>query len=244
MWLAITVLGSLVGLGPVSAQSSCYLASVKPAYPDVVPAGQHFQVSTTVSASCSGAADPFNDIRVDLIDAHAQNQPAILSSNKYSWSLLSAQSVTATITNDVIAPSETGTWVLQVEAYVIGRPSGTALASSHQLFNVQVVPYTPTSTTSSVTTTSSITTTTSLTTKSVTSATSQQVILPTSTLTTTYTPSGSARQDNSTYYAALFILLIAVIGIIVVLRRKKRDVKEKTRMWDVNPQGSSAVGLW
>jgi cbb3-type cytochrome oxidase subunit 3 len=169
-----------------------------------------------------------------LIDAHAENQPAIIASNKYSYSVLTAQSVTVTIVNDVIAPSEIGTWVLRVDAYVIGRPSGTALASNQQQFNVQVVPYTPT------TTISMITTTTSLATTPMTTLTSQQAALPTSTVTSTSTVREFARQDNSLYYAAIFILLIAVI-IIILLRQKKRSMKDKTRVWDVNPEGSPAA---
>lgn len=232
--ILIAILESIIVLSPVYAQTACHLAAVQSDYPAVVPASQHFQVSTTLTVTCSGAFDPFNDVRVDLIDAHADNQPAILSSNKYTYSVLTADSVTATILNDVIAPLEPGTWVLRVDAYVIGRPSGTALASNQQLFNVQVVPYTPTTTTSMITTTASLTTT------PITSTTSQQVALPTSIMTSTSTLRESPRQDNSPYYAAIFILLIAII-IVIVLRYKKRSMKDKTRMWDVNPQGSSAA---
>jgi hypothetical protein len=232
--ILIAILESIIVLSPVYAQTACHLAAVQSNYPDMVPAGQHFQVSTTLTVTCSGGYDPFNDIRVDLIDAHAQNQPAILSSNKYTYSVLNAQSVTTTIVNDVIAPSETGTWVLRLDTYVIGRPSGSALASNQQLFNVQVVPYTPT------TATSMITTTTSLTTTPITSTTSQQVALPTSTVTSTSTLREFAKQDNLPYYAAIFILLIALIVIMILLRQKK-SMKEKTRVWDTNPQGSSAA---
>ena len=229
----LIAISELMMLASPVYSSPCYIPSVDLSYPQVVAAQQHFVVSATVTAICNAPADPFVDIRVDVVDAHAALQPAVISSNRQSYSLLQIQSPVATILNDVIAPRDIGTWVLQIDAYVIGVPSGTVLFPYHKTFNVEVVPYTPTSTISTITTTTSLTTT------PITSTTSQQVALPTSIVTSTSTLRESPRQEYSSYYAAIFILLIAII--IVVLRSKKRSMKEKTRVWDANPQGPSAA---
>jgi hypothetical protein len=225
--LAITILAALVGFSPAYSQTPCHFSFFRPDHPDVTPAGQPFQVRTTVTAVCDGAFDPSTDIRVDLMDAHNQS---LISRSVYTS--LTQPIITTTLVNTATAPLDTGTWVLQVNAYVIGRPSGNSLASNQLLFSVNVVPYTPTTASTSVslaTSTSSM----SLATTSVTSTSSQQVVvLPTQTSTTTSTENTPQNTTTSTYYrVAAFIALIAIVIGIVLVKRKKREVKDKTRVY-------------
>ncbi len=224
--LAITILAALVGFSPAYSQTACHFSFFRPAHPDVTPAGQPFQVRTTVTAVCDGAFDPSTDIRVDLMDAHNQS---LISRSVYTS--LTQPIITATLVNTATAPLDTGTWVLQVNAYVIGRPSGRSLASNQLLFSVNVVPYTPTTTAS--TSMSLATSTSSVTTTSVTSTTSQQVVvLPTQPSITTSTENTPQNTTSSTYYrVAAFIALIAIVIGIVLVKRKKREVKDKTRVY-------------
>ena len=223
--LAITILAALVGFSPAYSQTPCHFSFFRPDHPDVTPAGQPFQVRTTVTAVCDGAFDPSTDIRVDLMDAHNQS---LISRSVYTS--LTQPIITTTLVNTATAPLDTGTWVLQVNAYVIGRPSGNSLASNQLLFSVNVVPYTPTTASTSV---SLATSTSSVTTTSVTSTSSQQVVvLPTQTSTTTSTENTPQNTTTSTYYrvAAFIALIVIVIGIVLV-KRKKREVKDKTRVY-------------
>jgi hypothetical protein len=214
--LAITILAALVDISPVYSQSACHFSFFRPDHPDFTPAGQPFQVRTTVTVVCDGAFDPSTDIRVDVTDGHNQS---LISRSVYTS--LTQPIITTTLVNTATAPLDTGTWVLQVNAYVIGRPSGRALASNQLLFSVNVVPYTPTTATTSLTTTTS-----SVTTTLVISTSQQVVVLPTQTSTTTST------ENTSTYYGvAAFIALIAIVIGIVLVKRKKREASDKTRVY-------------
>ncbi|MGA2783971.1 MAG: hypothetical protein ABSF09_04670 [Candidatus Bathyarchaeia archaeon] len=222
--LTINILAALVGFSPVYSQTACHFSFFRPDHPDSTPAGQPFQVRTTVTVICDGAFDPSTDIRVDL--TNGQNQTVI---SRSVYTSLTQPVITTTLVNTATAPLDTGTWVLQANAYVIGRPSGTALASSQQLFSVNVVPYTPTTATSSISL--ATTTTSSVTTTSITPTTSQQVVvIPTRTSTTTSTE--NTPQNTSTYYRIIaFIALIVILIGIVIAKRKKREAKDKTQVY-------------
>ena len=222
--LAMTILLSLVGLSPVYPQTACYFGYFRPSFRDSTPAGQNFEVSTTVSVICSGAPDAITDIRVDLVDA--RNPQNVLSKSTYSYP--TQPSMTTTLVNSVKAPMETGPWVLQISAYVIGHFSGAALASNQQVFSVLVVPYTPTTTSATTSTPAVITMPAASTT-----TTSQQVVIPAQTIRTTYTSSEAIKPDNSPYYliAAFIGLIIVAIGVIARIKRKKRVAKDKTQVY-------------
>jgi hypothetical protein len=221
VFLAVTILALIEGLSPAYSQAACHFSDFRVAHPDYTPAGQPFETVTTVRVICSGAADAFEEIRVDLTDPHTTDQ-TVLSRKTYTTPTVGA--ITTQITNDITAPFDTGTWVLQANAYVIGRPSGMALASNQLLFNVIVTPYTPPSTTISSITMTPIT----ITTKPLPSSTSQ-VTISTQALTTR---TETMIQDYSTYYRIAGLLgLVAVVGLIAVMRRKKRKAKEKTQVY-------------
>lgn len=222
--IVITILETLAGVSPAYAQTACHFSFFRPDHPDSTPAGQPFQVRTTVTVICDGAFDPSTDIRVDL--TNGQNQTVI---SRSVYTSLTQPIITTTLVNTATAPLDTGTWVLQANAYVIGRPSGVALASNQLLFSVNVVPYTLTTASSSISL--ATTTTPSITTTSITPTTSQQVVvLPTRTSTTTSTE--KTPQNISTYYPiAAFIALIAILIGIVISKRKNREVKDKTQVY-------------
>ncbi len=218
--LAISILTALVGITPTYSQTPCHFSFFKPDHPDFTPAGQLFQVRTTVTVVCDGVFDISTDIRVDLTDGHNQT---LISRSVYTS--LTQPIITTTIVNSATAPLDTGTWVLQVNAYVIGRPSGRALASNQLLFSVNVVPYTPTT---AITSMSLTTTTSSVTTTLVTSTSQQVVVLPISVTTSTE----NTPQNTSTYFrVAAFIAIIAIAIGVVLVKRKTREASDKTRVY-------------
>jgi hypothetical protein len=105
---------------------------------NVVPgpalAGQPFQVTTSLTVSCDPSVLPV--IRVDLLDAISSGT---LSTNSVLY-YPSASSFKASVINQATAPQLTGSWALQIQAYVINGLNGRTAASTALLFQVNVEP--------------------------------------------------------------------------------------------------------
>jgi hypothetical protein len=197
--------------GPV-----CYFSEFSVDSPPTTLAGQPFEIVTSVRVACPGGAYAY--IRVDLIDPHSTDQK-VLSTNSVPIPLNGATQ----IANDVTAPNDLGTWVLQANAYIISQVTGRALASNQKLFSVQITPYTSPSTT----TVSSVTMTPiTINTPPATSTSQQVIVIPTQTLTT---HNETAIQDYSPYYIAELLGLTAVVvGLVAMMKHRKRKAKEKS----------------
>jgi hypothetical protein len=115
----------------------CRIVTLNVVPPTLVQAGQPFQVTTNLTLSCDPSVLPV--VRVDLLDATSS---ATLSTNSIPY-YPSASSFTASVINQATARQLTGSWALQIQAYVISGLSGQSVASTGQLFQVNVEPYTP-----------------------------------------------------------------------------------------------------
>lgn len=127
----------------------CRIVNLKLTLPDLVQAGQPFQITTTLSVSCDPSVLPV--VRVDLVDATTSKILTTTSMPYYP----SSSSFTVPVVSQATARSSPGSWGLQVQAYVLNGVNGATAASSSQLFQLTVTPYTP-----PVTTMQTITTTT------------------------------------------------------------------------------------
>lgn len=103
----------------------------------LIQTGQPFQVTTNLTVSCDPSILPV--VRVDLLDASSSK---ILSTNAVPY-YPSASSFPASVVNQLTARQLTGSWALQDQAYVISGLNGQSVASSSELFQVNVTPYTP-----------------------------------------------------------------------------------------------------
>lgn len=115
----------------------CNIVNLTVVPPTLIQAGQPFQVTTNLTVSCDPRVLPV--IRVDLLDATTFQT---LSTNSVAY-LPFSSSFPASVANRATARELTGSWALQVQAYVISGLNGRALASTGQLFQVNVQPYTP-----------------------------------------------------------------------------------------------------
>jgi len=105
--------------------------------PDMVQAGQPFQITTTLTVSCDPSILPV--VRVDLVDATTSQTLTTTSIPYYP----SPSSFTVPVVSQATARSSTGSWSLQVQAYVLNGMNGATAASTSQLFQLNVMPYTP-----------------------------------------------------------------------------------------------------
>jgi len=127
----------------VSSRSSlaqfipCKIVNLNLTLPNMVQAGQPFQITTTLTVSCDPSILPV--IRVDLVDATTSQTLTTTSTPYYP----SSSSFTIPVVSKATARSSTGSWALQVRAYVLSGINGVTAASSSQLFQLNVVPYTP-----------------------------------------------------------------------------------------------------
>jgi len=195
-------------------------------YPDSVPAGQSVQVLTTVTSSCYPST-PYA-IRVDLLDGTTLR---VLSSATIPYNSTSPSFVAYPVVNEVTAPSSSGPWVLQLQAYVVGVLSGQVVASTSDQFNINVTPYTPPSATTVITTTrTAVTTTATSLSQTFSSSTStRQVILLNST--STFLPIITQNTDmTSTLLIAAAVTAVLIGAIIVIaVERRRNTVVSKTQ---------------
>jgi len=142
-WLSLTMALVALALVPHSAYAQfipCKIVNLNVIPPTLVQAGQPFQVTINLTVSCDPSVLPI--VRVDLVDA---TNSATVSTNSVPY-YPSASSFTASVTNQGTAPNVPGSWALEVHAYVISGLNGQAVASTAQLFQLNVEPYTPAAT--------------------------------------------------------------------------------------------------
>jgi hypothetical protein len=133
------------------------------------------------------------------------------------------------LSESVVAPATFGSWSLQVSVYVLA--DGAVVGpSSQEIFGLNVVPYTATST--MVTTQSIIEVT------SATSSSAQSTITPTTlaqlqSISTENQPAGELNggvENEMLLVAALFIVVIIIVAMLV--QRKRQEAREEqTRMY-------------
>jgi len=139
--LSLTVALAVLAVIPPSAVAQfipCKIVNLNVVPPTLVQAGQPFQVTTNLTVSCDPSVLPV--IRVGLLDATTSKTLSTNSAPYYPYS----SSFPASVVSQATARQLTGSWALQVEAYVISGLTGRSLASTGQLFQVNVEPYTPT----------------------------------------------------------------------------------------------------
>ena len=197
----------------------CNVVNLAPTGPPTVGAGQTLQVTTTVTGSCDQSM--FYAVRVDLVDGRSSQ---VLSSVVFPYAPVTPV-FTVSITNKATAPTTLGSWVLQVNAYLIAAMNGAVVASAHELFSVMVVPYTATTTTTEQLITNSTTTLSQNSTNSTSQATSTS-----ETLIATSTSSAAAPEtnsQNSTYVTIAAVVVILAAIIIVLLSKRKHATTQK-----------------
>ena len=204
--------------------AGCNVVGLAPTGPPVVGAGQTLQVTTTVTGSCDQSM--FYAVRVDLVDGRSTSQ--VLSSVVFPYAPVTAGFIVS-VTNKATAPTTLGTWVLQINAYLIASINGGIVASAHQLFSVVVVQYTPTTTsmTSEQIATNSTTTIFLMPLNS----TSQMIASETSSATSS--PPTLAQSNNQTssglFAPALVLIVLAAIVLVVLLTRKRTAQRSQQR---------------
>lgn len=198
----------------------CNIVNLSISHPDLVPAAQPLQVTSTLTTSCDPGT--FYVIRVDLVDAGTTR---VLSTVTYPYYPASSSFITPPIVNEVTAPMFTGNWALEVKAYVSSGLSGQTVASTSQLFSINIVPYTPSTTTMQAVTTTSTVPTSSFSQTSTTSSTSQETFATqafSSTSTQNIDQTGTIGRA-----AAVIALAFVIIGILTIGRRRQRTAKER-----------------
>ena len=130
----------IVGVSPQLSLAQfipCRIVNLNLTLPDIVQAGQPFQITTTLTVSCDPSILPV--VRVDLVDATTSQTLTTASIPYYP----SSSSFTVPVVSQATARSSTGSWPLQVQAYVLSGMNGATAASTSQLFQLNVMPYTP-----------------------------------------------------------------------------------------------------
>ena len=138
LFTALAILVVLMSYQSTYAQFiPCKIVTMNPIPPTLVQAGQPFQVTTNLTVSCDPSVLPV--IRIDLLDASTSR---ILSTNSVPYYPISS-SFPASVVSQLTARQLIGSWALQDQAYVISGINGQSVASTAQLFQVNVQPYTP-----------------------------------------------------------------------------------------------------
>ncbi len=196
----------------------CNILNLAPTGPPTVEAGQTLQVTTTVTGSCDQSL--FYAVRVDLVDGRTSQ---VLSSVVFPYAPVSPV-FTVSITNKATAPTTLGAWVLQVNAYLIAAVNGAVVTSSHLLFNVDVVPYAPTPTTTEELTTNSTTTLFMIPTNSTSQTLSNETSLESSSTSTAL----ETTNQNSTLLsvAAIALVVVVILAFIIMSKRKGSAVRK------------------
>ena len=197
-------------------------------YPQFAQAGQTVQVLTTVTSSCYPST-PYA-VRVDLLEGTSLSP---LSSITIPYDPTMPGLVAYPVTSNVTAPLSLGPWVLQLHAYVIAVLSGEVAASTSYQFNINVIPYTPPSTTTATTnpTTQLTTIATSLVQTSTSSTLTSPVIVLNST--STFSPPAPAITQNTSMTGTLLVVAAVVavlVGAIIVfaIERHGNSTASKT----------------
>ena len=207
------LVGVLVALSNPPAVYSqflpCNIVNLAISGPPTVGVGQTLEITTIVTGSCD--VSMFYAVRVDLVDAHSNK---VLSKVIFPYAPVTA-GFSVPITNKATAPSVVGTWVLQINAYLIATMNGGVVTSSQQLFSVDVVPYVTPTTTEQMTMNS--------TTFSEISTTSQMTSTSQTTSTTSTSTSSAAAQENA-YPTSIVAIgaIIAIIAVIVLILLKRK----------------------
>jgi hypothetical protein len=201
--LTIAIIIPCLSTQPSYAQFiPCNIVNLNPIPPTLVQAGQPFQVTSDLTISCDPSVLPV--IRVDLLDPESSKTLSTTSLPYYP----SSSSFTVSVINQATARQLLGSWPLQVQAYVINGVNGQSVASTSQLFQVNVQPYTPSiteiQTTEATTQTSS---TSSISAQSSPTTTNQEAI-------TEALPSTITFNAQTTRSAASELLLPAAIVVI------------------------------
>src|SRR5208283_3071247 len=191
----------------------CNIVGLAPTGPPTVGAGQALQITTAVTGSCDQSM--FYAVRVDLEDVHSSQ---VLSSVVFPYAPVSAV-FPISMTNKATAPSVLGTWVLQVNAYLIASVNGAVVASSHLLFTVAVIPYSAPTTTTEQMAANSTTTISMMPTNSTTQMTSMNE----TSLTTSSLPAAPENANLTSTFAgvAAIVVVLAAIFVIMLSRRKR-----------------------
>lgn len=201
---------------PSTAQAQyipCTIANLVVIRPDSVPAGQTLTTSTSMTASCDNSA-PYT-LRVDLVD---QRTGTVLSSVKLPFYATNS-GVTKPINNTATAPSSTGPWVLQIQAYLINGFSGQVAASSQQQFVVNITQYVPQTT---ATTAFSVFNSTMATFSTYSNQTVQSSTNSSISLTSTYTTSESTILPTLPLIGALTLVILIAAAVFFIMMWRKR----------------------
>lgn len=196
------------------SQLMCHIANLRIDRPDSVPAGLTLQVTSTLTASCDPYA--FYLVRVDLVDV---NTVSVLSTASYPYYPI-ASSFTTTFVNNATARIVTGSWALKVEAYVINGRSGQVVASTSQLFTVNVVPYSPPTTTVR-TSTATVSFSTTFSESTPTLVASQGVSTTEIHLSTAPSQPVELSSLWPVTAAVILVALVAILALIITMRRNK-----------------------
>jgi hypothetical protein len=215
--IAIIVLGLSPGLS-LAQFIPCRIVNLKLTLPDLVQAGQPFQITTTLTVSCDQSILPV--VRVDLVDETSSKILTTTSIPYYPWS----SSFTVPVISQTTARSSLGSWALQVQAYVLMGMNGATTASTSQLFQLNVTPYTPPVTTmqtiESTTQVSSISSVASYSSPITTAQANQTQALQTSQITfsTSTTPDLTSQLLPA---AALVLVALAIFALLFYAGRKR-----------------------
>lgn len=225
--LALLALAMSIAILAISPQPSyaqfvpCRIVTLNVVPPPLVQAGQPFQITTNLTISCDPSVLPV--VRVDIVD---EMTSATVSSNSVPY-YPSLSSFTATVVNQATARQETGSWALEAQAYVISGVSGQVAASTSQLFQVNVQPYTPST---SETQTTAITTQVS---SSSSAVTTQLLPAVTESQNTTETTTSSVLALNTQpttsstnqllVPAAILLVGLVVFGLLVFAGNKRKQ---------------------
>ena len=199
----------------------CNILNLAPTGPPTVEAGQTLQVTTTVTGSCDQSL--FYAVRVDLVDGRTSQ---VLSSVVFPYAPVSPV-FTVSITNKATAPTTLGAWVLQVNAYLIAAVNGAVVTSSHLLFNVDVVPYTPPPTTTEELTTNSTTTLFMIPTNSTSQTVSNETSLESSSSSATATALETTNQNSTLLSVAAIVIVVGVILAFIIMSKRKGSAARK-----------------
>ena len=138
--VSLVIATIVVGLSPQLSLAQfvpCRIVNLKLTLPDLVQAGQPFQITTTLTVSCDPSVLPV--VRVDLVDAGTSK---ILTTTSVPYYPTSSSFIVPVVSQST-ARSSPGSWALEIHGYVLNGINGAAVASTSQLFQLNVTPYTP-----------------------------------------------------------------------------------------------------
>jgi hypothetical protein len=195
----------------------CKIVNLNLIPPTLVQAGQPFQVTSNLTASCDPSVLPV--VRVDLLDASTSKTLATTSLPYYP----SSSSFTVSVVSQATARQLLGSWALQIQAYIINGINGLSVASASQLFQVNVQPYTPPVTAMQTTEATTQNPSTSLVSTQLPPTTTNQEVV-TETLPPTVTSNTQTTSTTAGLILPVTIVLLglAVFGLLVFAGRRNR----------------------